>query len=913
MASNLAAGLPIQPPQPTYHRAIVKQVNSGDTVVLRGPPRGGPPPERVLSLSNITAPRLARRQPQGKPEDAKDEPWAFEAREFLRKKLVGKEILFTVEHKIPSGKEYGTIYLGKDIETAENVSECIVAEGLVSVRKEGKDNTRLLELEEAARASQRGKWGTENEKHIRDVTWQVENVRNLLDKLARKPVDGVVEHVRDGSTIRVLLLPAYNYITLMMSGIRSPGFKLGLDGQPDPLATEKFAEEAKFFTESRILQQNVQVILESVNNQNFVGSVLHPNGNIAELLLRDGMARCIDWSMGFVTGGAEKLRAAEKFAKERRLRIWKDYQENQTSSLSGLKAKDREFTGIVMECVNADSLVVKTDDGTLKKIFLASIRPPRLAEDKDKEKGEGDAKTKGFRPLYDIPYMFEAREYLRKKLIGKKAHITVDYVQAATQSFPEKICCTVKADGINIGEALITKGLGTVVRYRQDDDQRASDYDVLLAAEAKAQKSFKGIYGKKDVPMLMHHVVDITGDSVKAKQFLPFFKRAGKTNGLVEFVASGSRLRVFVPKEMRIITFILAGISCPRADRFDPKTKETIPGEAFGNEARAFTKELCLQREVEIEVEDIDKAGNFIGWLWFENKNLSQALVEEGLASVHFSADKTIHARALRIAEDNAKARRDNIWHDYVEVKEDVKAEEEKQDRKVVYRNCFVTEVTPELHVFVQFTDDGDKLENLANDFRRELAENPPISGAFTPRKDMVCVAKYSADGQWYRAKVERELPNRTVQVLFIDYGNRETIPFGKCAPLPNVPGSSTQGFAREYSLACVTLPPDEEDVATALSALKEDTQDCKLKLNVEYKVGNTEYITLLNESTGADIGEALVRDGFLLVDNRKEKRLQKLMKEYRNAEREAKTHHRGVWQYGDITQDDAREFGMAR
>lgn len=29
-------------------------------------------------------------------------------------------------------------------------------------------------------------------------------------------------------------------------------------------------------------------------------------------------------------------------------------------------------------------------------------------------------KDKRFRPLYDIPYMFEAREFLRKKLIGKK-------------------------------------------------------------------------------------------------------------------------------------------------------------------------------------------------------------------------------------------------------------------------------------------------------------------------------------------------------------------------------------------------------------------------------------------------------------------------------------------------------------
>ena len=30
------------------------------------------------------------------------------------------------------------------------------------------------------------------------------------------------------------------------------------------------------------------------------------------------------------------------------------------------------------------------------------------------------------RPLYDIPYMFEAREFLRKKLIGKKVRASFD-------------------------------------------------------------------------------------------------------------------------------------------------------------------------------------------------------------------------------------------------------------------------------------------------------------------------------------------------------------------------------------------------------------------------------------------------------------------------------------------------------
>ena len=34
----------------------------GGAVVIRGPPRNGPPAERILALTNINAPRLARRK-----------------------------------------------------------------------------------------------------------------------------------------------------------------------------------------------------------------------------------------------------------------------------------------------------------------------------------------------------------------------------------------------------------------------------------------------------------------------------------------------------------------------------------------------------------------------------------------------------------------------------------------------------------------------------------------------------------------------------------------------------------------------------------------------------------------------------------------------------------------------------------
>lgn len=88
---------------------------------------------------------------------------------------------------------------------------------------------------------------------------------------------------------------------------QAPATRAGPDGR-----AEDFAEEAKYFVECRILQRDVEVILEGVSNQNLVGSIVHPKGNIAEALLREGFAKCIDWSIALATSGPEPLRAAER-------------------------------------------------------------------------------------------------------------------------------------------------------------------------------------------------------------------------------------------------------------------------------------------------------------------------------------------------------------------------------------------------------------------------------------------------------------------------------------------------------------------------------------------------------------------------------------------------------------------------
>ncbi|XP_032076567.1 staphylococcal nuclease domain-containing protein 1 [Thamnophis elegans] len=894
---------------PALQRGIVKMVLSGCAIIVRGQPRGGPPPERQINLSNIRAGTLARRAAAGQPDgkDTPDEPWAFPAREFLRKKLIGKDVCFSVEYKTSPRREYGMVYLGKDT-SGENIAESLVAEGLAcrreGVRANNPEQSRLAELEEQAKTAKKGMWSEGTGSHtLRDLKYTIENPRHFVDSMHQKPVNAIIEHVRDGSVVRALLLPEYYLVTVMLSGIKCPTFKREADGTETP---EPFAAEAKFFTESRLLQRDVQIVLESCHNQNILGTILHPNGNITELLLKEGFARCVDWSMAVYTRGAEKLRAAERYAKEHRLRIWRDY----VAPTANLDQKEKQFQAKVVQVLNADAMVVKLNSGDYKTIHLSSIRPPRL-------EGEGPQdKNRKLRPLYDIPYMFEAREFLRKKLIGKKVNVTVDYIRPASgatdtvPAFSERTCATVTIGGINIAEALVSKGLATVIRYRQDDDQRSSHYDELLAAEARAVKNGKGLHSKKEVPI--HRVADISGDTQKAKQFLPFLQRAGRSEAVVEYVFSGSRLKLYLPKETCLITFLLAGIECPRGARNLPGLVQE--GEPFSEEAMLFTKELVLQREVEVEVESMDKAGNFIGWLHIEGLNLSVALVEQALSKVHFTAERSNYFKPLTVAEAAAKQKKEKVWSQYEEPPvEDVVPTAEEKERTANYKPVFVTEVTDDLHFYVQDVETGTQLEKLMESMRGEIAACPPVEGAYTPRRGDFCIAKF-VDGEWYRARVEKVESLAKVHVFYIDYGNKETLPSTRLATLPPAFGTRVlPAQATEYKFAFIQVPQDEEARADVVDSAVRDIQNTQCLLNVEYVGPSCTHVTLQFADSKADVGLGLVKTGLVMVEARKEKQFQKVITEYVNAQEAAKSARLNLWRYGDFRADDADEFGYSR
>ena len=68
-----------------------------------------------------------------------------------------------------------------------------------------------------------------------------------------------------------------------------------------------------------------------------------------------------------------------------------------------------------------------------------------------------------------------------------------------------------------------------------------------------------------------------------------------------------------------------------------------------------------------LQVDTMDKAGNFIGWLYVDGVNMSVSLVENGLAKLFYTAEGSPHERELQTAEAAAKKSKLGLWASFVE------------------------------------------------------------------------------------------------------------------------------------------------------------------------------------------------------------------------------------------------------
>ncbi|KAI3482995.1 hypothetical protein L1887_54115 [Cichorium endivia] len=687
-----ATATPAAPLVPALKSAIVRSVLSGDTIVIRPKGVNIPGKEETVHIAGIAAPRLGSR-------DREDDPQAFPSREYLRLLTVGREIRYRIEYTVPAPaaipgsavaqpRQFAHVFLPPKAPGLPdtNVAHDILAAGWAKVHDsvarraddadEGSWKQKLRAVQDEATAAGVGLWGPDDLLKVHHS--MPEDTAAFLAEWKGKPIESIVEQVRDGSMLRVRLLLSSTHqqmINLSLAGIKAPRVAGGGGASPTD-ASEPFGEEAKFFVESRLLQRNIKVTLLSVpqpvaaptpfantasaapappapSASVLIGLAIHPVGDIAHFLLAAGLARCVDWHAGMLAsyGGMEKYRQAERAAKEKRLNLWQSYSAPASAStaLSSQPVAQRTFDAVVTRIISGDTVQVRRRgaDGKLgpeRRIQFSSLRQPQAK----------DAKQAG--------YAAEAREFLRKRLVGKNVSVQMDYIKPKDGDFDEREYATVKQGNkdADIGLLLISKGLATVQRHRRDDEDRSPDFDTLIEAEAKAIAEAKGIHSGKELPA--PRMGDASESASKANTFLPGLKRAGRIAAVVDFVASASRFKLIVPRENVRLTFVLAGIRAPKTAR-----NASEKDEPFGREGLDFSTLRALQRDVEIEVFSTDKVGGFIGALYLnKSDNLAIALVDNGLASVHgYSAESTPFYKQLLEAEDKAKKAQLGVWQGY--------------------------------------------------------------------------------------------------------------------------------------------------------------------------------------------------------------------------------------------------------
>lgn len=142
----------------------------------------------------------------------------------------------------------------------------------------------------------------------------------------------------------------------------------------------------------------------------------------------------------------EKLRAAEKTAKEKRACLYANAPApTAKSNGTAINGNVRQFDGTVVRIWSGDQISVNDrETGKERRLQLSSTRGPKSVLRVSHNVGV----TKNNRNRLSDPkqayYAQEAREFLRKRLIGKQVKVHVDFVRPREGEYEERECATVR-------------------------------------------------------------------------------------------------------------------------------------------------------------------------------------------------------------------------------------------------------------------------------------------------------------------------------------------------------------------------------------------------------------------------------------------------------------------------------------
>ena len=366
---------------------------------------------------------------------------------------VGKIIQFNILYSIPAPakREYGVFWL----QTGETFPDILVSEGWVKLRtesaskaesQESKDLLSKLEREEErAKAGSKGVWASGSGRI--ENAYEVPDPKDFSEQYKGKSIDAVVERVLTGDRIiaRLLTKPDKHVQTMVLiAGIRAPATKRLATANNEEHPGEPFGSEAHQFVETRLLHRKVSIEILGISPQNqLVCTVNHPNGNIAKFILEAGLARCVDHHSTMLGGQMSGLRTAEKQAKSKSRGIFQ--------GATGVKSGGAETDAVITRVQTADTVYLRGKTGEEKRVTLSSIRQPKPSDPQQ------------------APFQADAKDFLRKRLIGKHVRVITDGHRPANEGFEERDVVTILINNKNAALQSVETGYASVIRHKRDD------------------------------------------------------------------------------------------------------------------------------------------------------------------------------------------------------------------------------------------------------------------------------------------------------------------------------------------------------------------------------------------------------------------------------------------------------------
>jgi len=1037
----------LQGPLANYKFGKVRKVVSGDTLIVETIHESQPTDPRLreplqIQLDGVSCPHVTRSKNDKKSEEC----FGWEAREFLRKTLIGAFIIYESKdlnaNKADPAKdskmkfdrrrrrERGKVrYNLKDAYKPpghdpawKDIADLMVENGYATVKsyafgQEDEPQKRLAILEALETQAREGKRGQHQErpadekeriaffrKNTRIVDW-TPNTQNLCNKYKGKQLKAVVDDVRDGSTIKCEIMlndeadldRRSTMVFIHLSGAQC-------QSMPKPVSVQKreaenrgnsnptiqkagpLAVKAMQYTKSRLLGQQVTVTIDTMDQSrasNLFGTVNFVKGDIAALLIRQGLAEVTNWT-AVIVGKEEKYVKMQERAQAEKQGIWKEKE---------IKLQKKESRVFVAEVHSGDAvwccteeITQKPDGSTVKKlgdkqkVFLGSIQCPSL----------GNRKMK--KPMH--PYAWEAKEFVRGQLIGqyvtlkqeysremnltrngksrkeKANHVTITYVDASGK---------VK----NISEQLVAKGYARLIPHGKND-QRVSNYYLLSELRDKARNEKIGIHTEdvekkyKEPKFNDMYSNDGTREQrfSRAKEYaetrlglnietaeerrgkrllgtgqkMEDKKKVVKTKKLkavVDYVASGNRLKVRLPEHKTIFALHLTGVRCPRINN----DLETVKKVEIAKKAQEIVKQHTLQREVWVVIESCDSYGNFIGHcLTAKGVNIGVELLRGGYGEVgnRMSVEKSAYKKELEEAETEAKEKRNGVFENWTPEQDAPKEDERKpreprkrrEDRSRKREEPEVPRINPltgktitatvthlesgTTFYAVQESETKKKIDAYMATVNPTSEDNKFQDGWEAETGEIV--ACLFEDGQYYRARVGSMKNKGTAEcqykVIYIDFGNGTFVPDHYCLQIRTESIKQMDPLAMKCELAGLIPPPTAMErywsqAGQVVSNFAQPGNGVSVQLEVVKVVqqgrgrGRRRETLAVNMIAGkVNVNEKLLKMGLARVDERNQvfKENAKLKKDLQAMRKAALDAHKGMYLYGDLDSDDEDE-----